>query len=149
MEAGAALEAARVGGERPLHYAVQYGNLAAVEALLAEGAAVNAAIPSSCRRPLHLARGWELYEVALALLAGGAAPNLKDSSGRSALRVAAGQDAALLEELRAAAEERRRCAVCGGREGLRLCSRCMSAHYCGVQHQQQHWPEHKARCKRA
>ena len=144
---GAALEGARVGGERPLHYAAQYCNLAAVEALLAEGAAVNAVIPSTGRRPLHLARGRESREIALALLAAGAAPNLKDGSGRSAVKAAAGQDAALLEELRAAAEERRRCAVCEGREGLRQCSRCLSVHYCGAEHQRQHWPEHKARCK--
>lgn len=65
-----------MGGERALHYAVQKRQLAAVEALLEAGVAVNAAFPSNGRRPLHLARGQKCRGIALALLRAGAAPNL-------------------------------------------------------------------------
>ena len=36
------------------------------------------------------------------------------------------------------------CGVNG--EGLLRCSRCRSVHYCGVEHQKQHWKVHKSIC---
>ena len=43
----------------------------------------------------------------------------------------------------------RMCALSGcgvNGEGLLRCSRCRSAHYCGVEHQKQHWKVHKQIC---
>eukprot|EP00808_Paulinella_micropora_P023586 g11399.t1 len=42
------------------------------------------------------------------------------------------------------------CQVCGESKvgKLQQCSRCKVAHYCGAAHQTEHWPKHKADCKR-
>lgn len=38
------------------------------------------------------------------------------------------------------------CAVCGARDTLYRCGRCRAAHYCGSEHQQQHWAQHRLEC---
>lgn len=53
-------------------------------------------------------------------------------------------------------DKQRRCALPGcfaSDSGLaatmKKCSRCKGAHYCSVQHQKEHWPEHKKHCYKA
>lgn len=41
------------------------------------------------------------------------------------------------------------CAVCGLRDNIFICTRCMKTFYCSVEHQKQHWPTHKGQCKKA
>lgn len=45
-------------------------------------------------------------------------------------------------------QDRVECANCGETNNLLKCSRCHSAHFCGVACQRQYWPFHKAACKR-
>ncbi|CAK9040004.1 unnamed protein product [Durusdinium trenchii] len=63
-----------------LHYAAERGHVAAVKALLAAGAAVNA-VMNSGDTPLHKAASGDHLEVARALVAHGASPDVKDLNG--------------------------------------------------------------------
>lgn len=42
----------------------------------------------------------------------------------------------------------KKCVVCGKTKGLKKCSRCKIAFYCGVEHQKQDWPNHKKVCSK-
>jgi hypothetical protein len=41
-----------------------------------------------------------------------------------------------------------KCVVCAKKRGLRTCSRCNQARYCGAGHQRDHWKTHKPHCGR-
>jgi ankyrin repeat protein len=93
--AGADMNLPDHGGATPLHRAVRARGVAAVQALLRNGASVSVALRTSGSTPLHLAvtgsgasgtsdTGREQLEIIHALLASGADPRGADSRGRSA-----------------------------------------------------------------
>lgn len=85
-------------GHSPLHMAVKRRNsLDLIKTLISKGAAVNQNHPDWNRQsrggtPLHVAARLGRTENALTLLENGAQPNVFDSTGQTALHIAAGHD---------------------------------------------------------
>jgi hypothetical protein len=71
----------------PLHYAVYWGEIEAIEILLQHKAEVNASNMSSCT-PLHFAAEFRWLEAAKILLLNGADIHLKRYDGKTALEIA-------------------------------------------------------------
>jgi tankyrase len=93
LKTGADIQEADKNGVTPLHFAVRFRNVAAVEALLRHGANVNQACKRSGSTPLHRAVTWtgapstagkqeEAKEIIRLLLQYGADPALKNKSGK-------------------------------------------------------------------
>lgn len=80
-------------GWTPLHCAASAGRGAAVDALLAAGAPVDARTRGGGRTPLHYAASKGHADVVTALLAAGADPTLRDALGATPLHRAAGGNA--------------------------------------------------------
>ena len=76
-------------GMTPLHHAAQAGDIAAIEALLAGGANVNAKAEYYGATPLHDAAAHGSPSAVEALLAGGANVHAKNEGGATPLHVAA------------------------------------------------------------
>ena len=85
LESGQALDAPGSSGMSALAVAADAGNLAAVKAILAAGAAVDWRADRSAMSALMVAAGKPDAEVVSALLAAGANPKLRTSSGYTAL----------------------------------------------------------------
>lgn len=84
------MERAGPGGFPPLHLAAHYGKLAAMRALLDEGASPDTlGAPPLSNTALHAAVAGAQLAAVRALLDAGANPDITDASGNSALHVAA------------------------------------------------------------
>jgi ankyrin repeat protein len=95
LEAGANIQESDKNGVTPLHHAVRFRSPAAVETLLAHGAAVNKACRRSGSTALHRAvtstgapstagKGTEARQIIEILLRYGADPSIKNKSGKIA-----------------------------------------------------------------
>lgn len=89
VDAGANLEAKDINGNRPLHYAVYYRNLAMVELLVARKAKVNAK-NSWGETPLHFATKLKNEAIADYLIQHGADPSIRDGRRKTPVGLAIG-----------------------------------------------------------
>jgi hypothetical protein len=146
QEFGADVNQATNTGVTALFYAAEQGHEAAVKCIVEELCAdVNQATHDG-RAPL-MAASWGRHKmVAKFLIKYGADPQASTFSHGTAANVS--QRSGAPAHLTAYLEAKAQCASpgCDG-TGLRKCTVCKWARYCGQQCQRAHWPVHKAECK--
>ena len=147
-ELSANVNQAMQDGGTPLYVAAEFGHLAVVRYLVEElGADVNQARKDGAT-PLMGAACREHHKVVVYLIKHGADPKISTPDHGTAADVSksAGAPAAQTAYL----EAKMHCSnpACDG-AGIKKCTGCKEARYCGEQCQLAHWPAHKIECKEA
>jgi ankyrin repeat protein len=155
-EFGADVNKAEGTGKTPLYMAAEHGHLTVLRCLVEElGADVNKAerdgrtpLMVAARNQYQVGDRAECKKVIAYLLKHGADPQAIAPVYGTAADVSIHYGATA--EQTAYLQSKTHCSNtgCGG-AGLKKCTGCKQARYCGKQCQLAHWPEHKAECKAA
>jgi hypothetical protein len=136
---GADANRAEPEGGTPLYIAAQMGHLAVVQCLIQEGGAdVNQATKDGAIR--------KHKKVIAYLLKRGADPQLSVPKHGTAADISKASGASATQTAYLAAKTHCSNPGCGG-AGVKKCTGCKQARYCGQQCQLAHWSMHKAGCK--